>query len=150
MADCSDPGIAESYNDVRNDKTDTTWAVFKYEGKQKIVLSGKGTGGLDELGANFADDESAFAFLRITTGDEESKRAKFVLVSWCGENVGALARAKMSVHKASVKEIWCGAPLRCTRIRLSVLIRTHTAATLLWRSTTPRSRRWTSRRSSTR
>merc|ERR1712146_602165 len=98
-------GIAESYEDVRNDKTDTTYAVFKYEGKQKIVLSTKGTGGLEELAGNFGDDEAAFAFLRITTGDEESKRAKFVLVSWCGESVGALARAKMSVHKASVKEI---------------------------------------------
>eukprot|EP01108_Squamamoeba_japonica_P001132 TRINITY_DN144_c0_g1_i1.p1 TRINITY_DN144_c0_g1~~TRINITY_DN144_c0_g1_i1.p1 ORF type:complete len:143 (-),score=61.94 TRINITY_DN144_c0_g1_i1:149-577(-) len=105
MADCSDPGIKATYEDVRDDKTDTTYGVFKYEGKQKIVLATTGTGGLAELGENFAEDEAAFAFLRITTGDEESKRAKFVLVSWCGEKVGALARAKMSVHKASVKEI---------------------------------------------
>jgi len=99
------PGIKEAYDDVRNDKTPTNWALFKYEGKKKIVFVSKGDGGLNELAGNFADDECAFAFLRLTVGDEESKRAKFVLVSWCGEKVGALARANMSVHKASVKEI---------------------------------------------
>jgi hypothetical protein len=105
MADVSDPQIKDAYNDVRNDKTDTNWAVFKYEGKKKIVFAGKGTGDLSELADQFNDNEAAFAFLRVTTGDEESKRAKFVLVSWCGEQVGSLARANMSVHKASVKEI---------------------------------------------
>jgi hypothetical protein len=105
MADVSDPRIKEAYADVRNDKTETNWAVFKYEGKKKIVFGGKGNGDLSELAEQFNDDEAAFAFLRVTTGDEESKRAKFVLVSWCGEKVGALARANMSVHKASVKDI---------------------------------------------
>jgi len=105
MADCSDPAIKDAYNDVRNDKTATNWALFKYEGKKKIVFSAKGDGDLSELAGHFNDDEAAFAFLRVTTGDEESKRAKFVLVSWCGEKVGSLARANMSVHKASVKEI---------------------------------------------
>jgi hypothetical protein len=28
MADVSDPAIAEAYNDVRNDKTDTNWYEF--------------------------------------------------------------------------------------------------------------------------
>mmetsp|Transcript_13473 Transcript_13473/g.23272 ORF Transcript_13473/g.23272 Transcript_13473/m.23272 type:complete len:142 (-) Transcript_13473:101-526(-) len=103
MANIGD-GVAEAYEDVRNDKTDTTWALFKYVDKKTIDLDSKGTGDVDELAEKFNDDESAFAFLRVTTGDEESKRAKFVLVSWCGESVGALSRAKMSVHKASVKE----------------------------------------------
>jgi hypothetical protein len=93
-----------------------TWAracraLFKYEGKKKIVYVSKGDGGLNELAGNFADDECAFAFLRLTVGDEESKRAKFVLVSWCGEKVGALARANMSgmcarTHRLC-RVLWC-------------------------------------------
>ncbi len=43
--------------------------------------------------------------MRIETGDELSKRAKFVLVSWVGPNVGALKKAKMSTDKAFVKEV---------------------------------------------
>lgn len=118
MADVSDPRIKDSYADVRNDKTETNWAVFKYEGKKKIVFAAKGNGDLSELAEQFNDDEAAFAFLRVTTGDEESKRAKFVLVSWCGEKVGALARANMSVHKASVKDICRDFVSRLRRCRL--------------------------------
>jgi hypothetical protein len=52
-----------------------------------------------------ADDERVYGFVRIETGDELSKRAKFVLVSWVGSNVGALKKAKMSTDKAFVKEV---------------------------------------------
>lgn len=34
-----------------------------------------------------------------------SKRAKFTLITWIGENVGGLQRAKISTDKALVKEI---------------------------------------------
>jgi hypothetical protein len=76
-----------------------------YESNTKVVLTGKGEGGLAELLENLSDDASQYGYLRVITGDNESRRTKFVFVSWCGANVGALKRAKMSVHKASVKTI---------------------------------------------
>jgi len=105
MADVSDPAIQEAYLDVLSDATDTNWAVFGYEGNAKIVLQGAGSDGFGGLRALLSDDQAQFAYLRVTSGDEESKRAKFCFISWCGENVSALKKAKMSVHKASVKEI---------------------------------------------
>ena len=51
------------------------------------------------------DDERLYGFTRIDTGDELSKRVKFVLVTWVGVNVGALKRAKMSIDKAVVKNV---------------------------------------------
>jgi len=105
MADVSDSGIKESYEEVVNDKNDTNWLLLGYEGNTKIVVQGKGSGGLSELVGHLKDDEAQYAYLRVTTGDEESKRTKFALISWCGENVGALKRAKMSVHKANIKAI---------------------------------------------
>jgi len=51
------------------------------------------------------DDERLYGFARIDTGDELSKRVKFVLVTWVGVNVGALKRAKMSIDKSVVKTI---------------------------------------------
>jgi hypothetical protein len=75
--------------------------MFGYDGPTKIVLKGSGSGGFDELKSHLTDDTIAFCFVRFITGDEESKRAKFVFLSWCGEKVKALARAKLSVHKAS-------------------------------------------------
>jgi len=105
MADVTDPALAQAYNDVRNDKVATTWAVFGYSTDKKIGLQGTGSGGWDEFINNFLDDQCQFGFARIITGDEESKRAKFVFISWVGVNVGALKRGKVSVHKASVKEV---------------------------------------------
>jgi len=104
MADVSDPALAEAYQQVRTDSNDTDWVVYGYEGNA-IKVQAKGSGDLGTVKSHLKDDEAQFAFLRVTSGDSESKRAKFVFISWCGENVGALKRAKMSVHKASVKQV---------------------------------------------
>jgi Cofilin/tropomyosin-type actin-binding protein len=68
-------------------------------------VKAQGNGGLDELKEQLEDDQVHYGYLRVTSGDSESKRAKFVFISWVGERVGPLKRAKVSVHKASVKQI---------------------------------------------
>jgi len=91
-------------SDVRSDTKDTDWALFGYEGN-KIVVQATGSGGFNELKDKFKDDECQYAFVRFVTGDEESKRSKFVLLTWGGEKAPTLKRAKLSVHKASVKSV---------------------------------------------
>eukprot|EP01111_Echinosteliopsis_oligospora_P007565 TRINITY_DN22784_c0_g1_i1.p1 TRINITY_DN22784_c0_g1~~TRINITY_DN22784_c0_g1_i1.p1 ORF type:complete len:146 (-),score=32.93 TRINITY_DN22784_c0_g1_i1:85-522(-) len=105
MCDVSNPELKSSYEEVRSDANDTNWVVFGYDGAQKIVVSGKGSGGLDELKATLQEGDVSYGYLRVTSGDSESKRAKFVFISWVGERVSPLKRAKVSVHKASVKSI---------------------------------------------
>merc|ERR1712169_125295 len=84
MADVSDSRLADAYAAVRSDSDPTTWAVAGYDkdAKDKIVLEATGTGSLDELAGHFHEDACQFAYLRVTTGDEESKRAKFVFIAW--------------------------------------------------------------------
>jgi hypothetical protein len=41
----------------------------------------------------------------MNTGDELSVRAKFAFVTWCGRDVNAIKRAKLSIDKALVKEV---------------------------------------------
>jgi len=105
MADVSDSSLKQTYDDVRSDANETNWVVFGYEGNSKIVVKGSGAGGLDELKGTLEDDQVHYGYIRVTSGDSESKRAKFVFISWVGEKVGPLKRAKVSVHKASVKQI---------------------------------------------
>lgn len=52
-----------------------------------------------------ADDIRFFAFVRFTTGDAMSKRSKFALITWIGENVSGLQRAKTGTDKTLVKEV---------------------------------------------
>jgi len=104
MADVSNPEIAEAYKEIRSDSSQTNWILLGYEGNS-IVVQGRGSGGVTEMAENLKDDQAQYAYLRVIAGDNESRRTKFVFVSWCGDQVGALKRAKMSVHKASVKTV---------------------------------------------
>jgi len=105
MCDVSNPDLSDAYTEIRKDSNETNWILFGYEGNTKIVLQGKGSGGVPELVGNLQDDQCQYGYLRLVTGDQESKRTKFCFVSWCGDQVGALKRAKMSVHKADIKKI---------------------------------------------
>ncbi|KAI4903305.1 hypothetical protein NFI96_031857 [Prochilodus magdalenae] len=93
----------EAYNLVRDDTTDINWAAFKYDGPT-IVPAGHGTD-YGDFKSLCTDDIRLFGFVRITTGDAMSKRAKFTLITWIGENVSGLQRAKISTDKTLVKDV---------------------------------------------
>uniref|UniRef100_A0A8C6USY2 Coactosin-like protein n=1 Tax=Neogobius melanostomus TaxID=47308 RepID=A0A8C6USY2_9GOBI len=93
----------EAYNEVRDDNTDINWAVFKYEGPM-IVPGGQGVD-YEEFKNMCTDDARLFAYVRFTTGDAMSKRAKFTLITWIGENISGLQRAKVSTDKTLVKDV---------------------------------------------
>lgn len=63
MVDVSNAELKECYDDVRNDKTETDWALFGYTSDGKALeFRGKGSGGLDEMKEQFKDDEVIFFF----------------------------------------------------------------------------------------
>lgn len=53
----------------------------------------------------YVDDERVYGYVRFETGDEMSRRAKFVFITWIGPAVGPLKKAKVSTDKAFMKEI---------------------------------------------
>merc|ERR1712212_270885 len=96
--------VLEAYNDVMSDaKADINWAFFNYT-ESKIGVKAKGKEFAD-FKAHFTPDDRGFGYIKIMTGDELSKRSKFVLVTWVGPNVSVMNKAKMSTDKALVKEI---------------------------------------------
>ncbi|KAH6560595.1 hypothetical protein BASA50_001376 [Batrachochytrium salamandrivorans] len=100
--------IAAAYEDVRNDKTPTNWMLMEYADEKTDVLkvASTGTGGLAEFRKNLNEDKASFGYVRQVVGNDElSKRAKFVLISWCGSKVKVMRKAKLSVHIADVKSV---------------------------------------------
>ncbi|XP_029463952.1 coactosin-like protein [Rhinatrema bivittatum] len=93
----------EAYNLVRDDTNGISWVTFKYAGST-IVPGDQGTE-YQELINTCTDDSRLYAYVRFTTGDAMSKRAKFVLITWIGEDVGGLQRAKIGTDKSLVKEV---------------------------------------------
>jgi hypothetical protein len=92
----SDADISKAYEDVRSDKSETTWLVLKYESatKDNLKLAASGTGDIAEMVETFGDDEAAYGYVRMKLGnDEYSERVKFAFVVWAGTSIGvSLAR----------------------------------------------------------
>lgn len=107
MVDVSDPELAKTYKDVRDETKSTDWFIAGYdaEDKNKIILQHSGTKGLSELRDHLYNDQIQFAYVRIVITEGKSNKTKFALISWTGENTGAMSKAKASIHKADVKTI---------------------------------------------
>lgn len=71
------------------------------ERREKFVTAG----GLCLSTRRCTEANRLYLFVRIETGDELSRRAKFAFITWIGERVSPLKKAKMSTDKAMVKEI---------------------------------------------
>jgi len=95
--------IYNAYEEVRNDSSPTSWLTLCYDGRN-IVLDSMGSE-YEEFKSKFAEADRLYGFIRLNTGDELSKRVKFVLVTWVGPTVGALNRANMSTDKMVVKNV---------------------------------------------
>ncbi|KAI8095513.1 hypothetical protein BDF21DRAFT_353197 [Thamnidium elegans] len=104
----SDPAINEAYEDVRDDKTETNWVFFDFaDGRpDRLQVAGSGNGGLNEFVSQLKPEVAGWGYVRMNlSNDEYSQRIKFVLIPWCGEKVGIMRKAKLSIQIADVKNI---------------------------------------------
>ncbi|KAI8636372.1 hypothetical protein BD408DRAFT_426238 [Parasitella parasitica] len=104
----NDTAILETYEDVRNDKSETNWAFFDFaDGRpDRLQVAGSGSGGLDEFVEQLKSDVAGWGYLRMNmSNDEYSQRVKFVLVPWCGEEVSGMRKGKLSIQITDVKRV---------------------------------------------
>eukprot|EP00041_Stephanoeca_diplocostata_P005916 m.71091 g.71091 ORF g.71091 m.71091 type:complete len:143 (+) comp16074_c0_seq1:38-466(+) len=91
--------------DVRDDATETSWATFVYDKKAKNIIAHATGTSYESLLGNFTDDLLLYAYVRLETGDELSKRAKFALITWLGNNVSGITKAQAVTKKGFVHQI---------------------------------------------
>jgi len=95
--------IKEAYNEVMADKNGVEWAAFTFtDNKLGVTATGED---FESFKTHFGPDDRGFGYIKIMTGDEMSKRSKFVFLTWVGPNVSVMKKAKMSTDKALMKEI---------------------------------------------
>jgi hypothetical protein len=95
--------IRDVYNEVMADNNGVEWAAFTFDGP-KLGVTAKGND-FENFKTHFGPDDRGFGYVKIMTGDEMSKRSKFVFCTWVGPNVSVMKKAKMSTDKALLKEI---------------------------------------------
>jgi len=101
-------GVKADIQDVRSDATSTDWALVGYEGGKgnTVIQLGKGSGGLTELLGLLQDNIVAYGLLRKTDKIDDSLTVKFVYLTWIGENIDRMHRARMGTHKGSINELF--------------------------------------------
>ena len=106
--DLSDPAIAQAVHDVIDDKNEEIEYVILTAQTQpnKIVVEAQGKGGLEDIKPQLKDDSLQFVYYRTISGDEESKRVRFVFICWAPDGITKpKIRAMMSILKADVKTV---------------------------------------------
>eukprot|EP00850_Spirogloea_muscicola_P015816 SM000124S25948 [mRNA] locus=s124:231059:232714:- [translate_table: standard] len=100
-------GCEEAYRAVFADDAPQDWCWLGYQG-QKLVPAGTGTGGLAEMLATVDDAIVLYGFLRLNKTDDggDSKRVKFVFITWVGETAPALKKGKVTMHKRQCAELF--------------------------------------------
>ena len=92
--------------DVRDDGSETQWAVVGIpKGKKAAELFGTGVGFEDML-ALFKDDVVAWALLRRILVVDESETVKFVYISWTGEGINRMLRARLGTWSGQAQQLF--------------------------------------------
>lgn len=108
MSGLDSPDILDAYKAVREDKDETNWLLISDASSKgdKLVLSKTGTGGLSELAVELDEEQVQYAYVRVEyANDAESKRVKFALIVWIGENTRAMRKARTSIEAGVVSKV---------------------------------------------
>eukprot|EP01089_Gocevia_fonbrunei_P014914 TRINITY_DN422_c0_g1_i1.p1 TRINITY_DN422_c0_g1~~TRINITY_DN422_c0_g1_i1.p1 ORF type:complete len:299 (-),score=99.72 TRINITY_DN422_c0_g1_i1:7-903(-) len=96
--------VQDTCKQVREDKG-IDWLLVGYtDNKNNLQLEKTGTGGLKELRSHLKPDNQFYGLLRVDAAGSNS--VKIVYIVWSGENVPGLRKARVSTHKAAVKDIF--------------------------------------------
>ncbi|XP_046727403.1 drebrin-like b isoform X4 [Silurus meridionalis] len=102
------PALTAAYKEVVDEKSETNWALFTYEGNTNdIRLADKGEGGLEELVEELNSGKVMYAFCRVK--DPNSGLPKYVLINWTGEGVKDSRKGLCANHVSSMANFLKGA-----------------------------------------
>ncbi|XP_029296306.1 drebrin-like b isoform X2 [Cottoperca gobio] len=102
------PALTSAFQEVVDEKSNTNWALFTYEGNSNdIRLAEKGDGGLEELVEELNNGKVMYAFCRVQ--DPNSGLPKYVLINWTGEGVKDSRKGLCANHVSSMANFLRGA-----------------------------------------
>ncbi|XP_050300763.1 drebrin-like protein B [Anthonomus grandis grandis] len=102
--------LKDAWKDVLNDKTDTNWALFGYEGQtNSLKLVSKGDGGINELKEDLNSGKIMYAFVKLN--DPTTTLEKCVLIHWQGEGANTVRKGICANHLRDIERFFTGAHL---------------------------------------
>ncbi|XP_070690034.1 drebrin-like protein B isoform X1 [Pempheris klunzingeri] len=102
------PELTAAFKEVVDEKSNTNWALFTYEGNSNdIRLAEKGDGGLEEMVEELNSGKVMYAFCRVQ--DPNSGLPKYVLINWTGEGVKDARKGICANHVSAMRNFLKGA-----------------------------------------
>lgn len=109
LATTADESLAQALKQVRSDKDSLNWVAGVYTDgnlKSNLTLLASGDGGVEEIVPHLTDDQIVYSLLRVTDIVDGHTTVKFVFISFIGEKVGMIKKAKLATHKGAVQEVY--------------------------------------------
>ncbi|KAG6461862.1 drebrin-like protein [Manduca sexta] len=99
--------LISAWKDVLDEKTDTNWALFGYDGlSNDLKFVSKGDGGLIELIDDFNSGKIQYAFLKVDM--PSGSICKYVLINWQGEGAPTVRKGTCANHIKHVANFFTG------------------------------------------
>ncbi|XP_045767048.1 drebrin-like protein B [Maniola jurtina] len=99
--------LVAAWKDVLDEKTDTNWALFGYDGlTNDLKYISKGDGGLTELIDDFNSGKIQYAFLKVDV--PTGSISKYVLINWQGEGAPTVRKGTCANHIKHVAQMFTG------------------------------------------
>ncbi|XP_049798829.1 drebrin-like protein [Schistocerca nitens] len=100
--------LLEAWRDVLDEKSDTNWALFGYEGQTNdLKVVSKGAGGIEEMTEDLNSGKIMYAFCRVQ--DPKTSLPKCVLINWQGEGAPLGRKGTCANHVRDVAAFFKGA-----------------------------------------
>lgn len=98
-----DDAAKETLKSIRHGKDGLNWMILSYVSGQLAVTS-SGSGGIDELKSNLAQDAVAYAFVSVDDKIDATEMKRFVYIRWVPEDVPAMLKGKLTTHRGFVED----------------------------------------------
>ncbi|KAJ2944121.1 hypothetical protein O0L34_g18087 [Tuta absoluta] len=99
--------LIAAWKDVLDEKSDTDWALFGYDGMSNdLKFVAKGDGGLAELTDDLNSGKIQYAFLKVDLPD--GNISKYVLINWQGEGAPTVRKGTCANHIQHVSRFFTG------------------------------------------
>ncbi|KAK3088916.1 hypothetical protein FSP39_025420 [Pinctada imbricata] len=103
------PEVLSDIGEVRADDNDTRWCLSQYENgnaKGPIVSVSKGSGDISEMKDLLQSNSAMYGIYRVTDTVDDITTVKFVFITWVGNEIKPMTKAKIPTHKGVAEQTY--------------------------------------------
>ena len=110
----ADPAIQEAWAALTKEEGGLNWLFLSHKAgsKSELEVAGSGNGGLNEMRGALDESKVGFGVIKVVGVDDkastQSRRFKYVFVTFIGNNVSVLTKARVSIQKGQVTPMFHG------------------------------------------